>query len=117
MISVSNKKWSERKIDNKLVEKCSQDNNFPQFLSKIITTRNFNDDEIFTIKNQKKINIYNVFKYNKDFEDSANLIAKKINNKEKICIFGDYDVDGSCAVSLLVKFFESINHPFFFLHT
>ena len=37
-----------------------------------------------------------------------------INNAENICILGDYDVDGSAATSLFVRFFESINHPFFF---
>jgi single-stranded-DNA-specific exonuclease len=46
MISVSNKEWSERKLNTNLVNKLSQDNNFSQILSKLIISRNFNDEEI-----------------------------------------------------------------------
>ena len=45
-----------------------------------------------------------------------NLLLIAINNNEKICILGDYDVDGSAATSLFVKFLESINHPFFIIY-
>ena len=31
MISVSDKEWRERKLDNNLINKCSQDNNFPKY--------------------------------------------------------------------------------------
>ena len=37
-----------------------------------------------------------------------------INNKDKICILGDYDVDGSAATSLFVKFLKKIDHPYFY---
>ena len=56
----------------------------------------------------------NVFLNNKDFNQSIKLVVNSIKNKEKICILGDYDVDGSAATSLFVKFLESINHPFFY---
>ena len=49
MISVSNKEWSERKFDDNLVDKCSQDNNFSQILSKLVISRKFNQEEINTI--------------------------------------------------------------------
>ena len=112
MISVSNKKWSERKIEQNLIEKCSQDNNFSNILSKLIISRNFSKEEIFSIKNNIALN--NVFKFNKDFILSSDLLKESIIKKEKICILGDYDVDGSASTALLVKFFKSINHPFFF---
>ena len=37
-----------------------------------------------------------------------------MNNNENICILGDYDVDGSAATSLFIRFFDSIKHPFFY---
>ena len=46
--------------------------------------------------------------------ESIDLVANAINSKENICILGDYDVDGSAATSLFVRYFKSINHPFFF---
>ena len=39
MISVSNKEWSERKLDINLANKCSQDNNFSSILSKLLILR------------------------------------------------------------------------------
>ena len=114
MISVSNREWGERKFNENLVNKCSQDNNFSQILSKLIVTRKFNDDEIYTINNSKNVNFSNVFKFNEDFNKSIDLVVKNIKNKSKICILGDYDVDGSCATALLIKFLKSINQPIFF---
>ena len=114
MISVSNKEWSERKFSTNLVDKLSQDNNFSQILSKLIISRNFNDEEIHSIKHFKNINFSNVFKFNDDYKQSIDLVSKCIKNKEPICIFGDYDVDGSCSTALLLKFFKSINHPVYF---
>ena len=114
MISISNKEWSERKIDGNLANKLSQDNNFSQILSKLIVSRKFNNDEIYSINNFKNLNISNVFKFNKDYKKSVDLVLECINNKEIIYIFGDYDVDGSCSTALLFKFFKSINHPVHF---
>tara|TARA_B100001146_G_scaffold177991_1_gene159528 strand:- start:75 stop:1775 length:1701 start_codon:yes stop_codon:yes gene_type:complete len=114
MISVSNKEWSERKFSTNLVDKLSQDNNFSQILSKLIISRNFNDEEIHSIKHFKNINFSNVFKFNEDYKQSIDLVIKCVKNKEPICIFGDYDVDGSCSTALLLKFFKSINHPVYF---
>jgi len=114
MISVSNKEWSERKFSTNLVDKLSQDNNFSQILSKLIISRNFNDEEIHSIKHFKNINFSNVFKFNEDYKQSIDLVIKCVKNKEPICIFGDYDVDGSCSTALFLKFFKSINHPVYF---
>ena len=56
----------------------------------------------------------NVFLKNSDFEKSIKLVSNSIDNKENICILGDYDVDGSAATSLFIRFFDSIKHPFFY---
>jgi len=112
MISVSGKKWVQKKINQNLVDKLKQDFNFSDILSKLIISRKFEDDEIATIDTDLDLN--NVFLNNKDFNQSIKLVVNCINNYEKICILGDYDVDGSAATSLFVKFLESINHSFFF---
>ena len=112
MISISGKKWKE-KINNKnSVNKLKQDYNFTDILSNLIVSRNFDQTELISIDNNLYLN--NVFIKNSDFEKSIEIVVNSINNKEKICILGDYDVDGSVATSLLIRFFESINHPFFY---
>jgi len=112
MISVSGKKWEQKKINQKLVDKLKQDFNYSDILSRLIISRKFEDDEIATINTDLDLN--NVFLNNEDFNQSIKLVVNCINNNEKICILGDYDVDGSAATSLFVKFLESIKHSFFY---
>jgi single-stranded-DNA-specific exonuclease len=112
MISISGKKWEQKKIDQNLVEKLKQDFKFSDILSRLIISRKFNEDEITTINNHLDLN--NVFLNNADFNQSVDLLVNSIKNKEKICILGDYDVDGSAATSLFVMFLENIKHPFFY---
>jgi single-stranded-DNA-specific exonuclease len=112
MISVSGKKWEQKKINQNLVDKLKQDFNFNDILSRLIISRKFDKDEITTIDTDLDLN--NVFLNNKDFHQSIKLVVNCIKNNEKICILGDYDVDGSAATSLFVKFLESINHSFFY---
>ncbi|MDA9105184.1 single-stranded-DNA-specific exonuclease RecJ [Candidatus Pelagibacter sp.] len=112
MISVSGNKWEQKKINQNLVDKLKQDFNFSDILSRLIISRKFDDDEIATINTDLDLN--NVFLNNEDFNQSIKLVVNSINNNEKICILGDYDVDGSAATSLFVKFLESINHSFFY---
>jgi len=112
MISLSGKKWEQKKINQNLIDKLKQDYDFNDILSRLIISRKFDDDEITSIDTDLDLN--NVFLKNSDFNQSIKLVANSINNKEKICVLGDYDVDGSAATSLFVKFLESINHPFFY---
>ena len=112
MISVSGKNWEEKITNKNSVEKLKQDYNFSSILSKLIVLRKFDETELNSIDNHLGLN--NVFLKNNDFDKSIELVTNSIKNQEKICILGDYDVDGSAATSLFVRFFESIKHPFFY---
>ena len=112
MISISGKKWEEKLINKNLIEKLKQDYNFSNILSKLVVSRKFDETELNSIDNYLVLN--NVFFKNSDFKKSIELVTNSINEKENICILGDYDVDGSAATSLFVRFFESIKHPFFY---
>mgnify|MGYP000397798141 CR=1 FL=1 len=56
----------------------------------------------------------NNFSNNDDFIKATNFLVQSIKIKEKICILGDYDVDGAASTSLLVRFFNFINQPHFY---
>jgi len=112
MISVTGKKWEEKQVKKNSINKLKQDYNFTEILSRLIISRNFDINEIYLIEND--LELTNMFSNNADFKESIELLFKSIQNKENICILGDYDVDGSASTSLFVRFFKSINHPFFF---
>ena len=112
MISVSGKKWEEKKTNKNSIEKLKQDYNFSDILSKLVISKEFDTIELSSIDNNLDLN--NVFLKNNDFEESIKLVINSIKNNEKICILGDYDVDGSAATSLFIRFFENIKHPYFY---
>ena len=58
MISVSGKKWIERKVNKNLVEKIRQDFNFNEILSRLIISRNFDLDEINNINGKSGVLTY-----------------------------------------------------------
>jgi len=112
MISITGKKWEEIRTNKNAVDKIKQDHNFSDILSKLIISRNFDEDEMYSIEND--IEIKNIFLNTIDFNKSIELVVEIINKQECICILGDYDVDGSAATSLIARYLQGINHPFFF---
>ena len=112
MISVSGKNWKQKKTNKNLIEKLKQDYNFSNILAKLVSTRKFDQTELISIDNH--LDLKNIFFKNIDFDKSVELVTNSINNYERICVLGDYDVDGSAATSLFVRFLESLNYPFFY---
>ncbi|WP_435149718.1 single-stranded-DNA-specific exonuclease RecJ [Candidatus Pelagibacter bacterium nBUS_32] len=112
MISISGKKWVERKVNKNLIEKIKQDFNFKDILARLIVLRNYDITEINNINNSLKLT--NIFKNNSDFISASNILLNSINEKENICILGDYDVDGISATSLLIRYFKHIKQNFFY---
>ena len=112
MISVSGKNWKQKKINKNSIEKLKQDYNFSDILSRLAISRKFNETELSSINNS--FDLINPFLKNNDFEKSIELVIESIKKKENICILGDYDVDGSAATSLFIRFFQSIKQPFFY---
>ena len=112
MISVSKRNWQEIRINENIAKKTQQVNNFSNIISRLLVARKFEDEEIYSIKNY--IELSNKFHNNLDFINSSKLVEEAINKKERICILGDYDVDGSAATALFIKFFEKLKHPHFY---
>jgi single-stranded-DNA-specific exonuclease len=112
MISVSGKIWTEQKVNKNSVEKFKQDYGFGDIISRLIISRNYDASEVYGINNSQKL--INIFKNDKDFDKASSILVNAISNNENICILGDYVVDGTCATSLLVRYFNYINQKHFF---
>ena len=65
MISLSGKKWIEKKVNKNLIEKIKQDFNFNDILSKLIVLRNYDITEINNIDNN--LEFTNIFNNNSDY--------------------------------------------------
>lgn len=109
MTLTNKKKWTflpEPDYDQTL--KLSHETKIPVPLSKILIRRgidNAQDAKKFFIPELD--NLYDPFLM-KDMDKACKRIIDVISNKEKIMIFGDYDVDGTSGVSMLYCFLNSL---------
>ena len=112
MISVSGKHWEEINVNKRLIEKIKSEQNISELIAKLIISRNFDETEIYSIKNE--VDLLNPFLNNSDYFECFKTLEETILNKGKIQIIGDYDVDGIVSTSLFIKCFQLINYPYSF---
>ncbi len=112
MISVSGKYWEEEKFNERIIEKIKIEKNFNDLIARQILSKKFDNEEIYSIN--KQLDLTNPFFKNNDFIKGAELLDDTINNNKRICIIGDYDVDGCVSTSLIVKLLEITKSSFFY---
>ncbi len=101
-----NKRWEYYNSDEKIVEQISKKYNVERLLATILVNRGItDDDEIRKFLEPTRNDFHNPFLM-PDMEVAVNTIIKAIEEKEKILIYGDYDVDGITSISVLQKFLE-----------
>lgn len=81
--------------------------NINSLLAKIFAYKNYSQSQIELILSNRLI--YHDFSLFSEAEITLERIHEAIENKEKICIYGDYDCDGILATSILVDAFRQLN--------
>ena len=80
----------------------------PDILISLLNKRGIQTpNEIEQFLKPDMVNLYDPFLM-KDMDKSADRIRLAVENHESVLIYGDYDVDGVTAVSILVRFFRSL---------
>ena len=101
-----NKKWEFYECDEEKINEISNKFNISKLLAKIILNRGINkEDDIRIFLNPTRNDFYDPFLM-PDMEKTVLRIIKAINNKEKIIIYGDYDVDGITSITVLKQFLD-----------
>lgn len=101
-----NKKWEICKINEEDINKICEENNLSQLIGSILASKKiFSKDEIREFLNPTRDDFHDPFLM-PDMEKAVERILIAIQNKEKIIIYGDYDVDGITSVTVLKKFLE-----------
>ena len=98
------KKWEYYDVNEEKVKDISNKFNISKLLAKILVNREVTDDkQIQMFLNPTRNDFYNPFLL-PDMEIAVERIIKAINNKEKVIIYGDYDVDGITSTTVLKQF-------------
>ena len=104
-----NKKWVCNEADLKKVEEIKEKYNLTDLVANILVGRNIaeNDEKIKIFLNPTRNDFYDPFLL-PDMEKAVDRIIEAANNKEKVIIYGDYDVDGITSICVLKQFLKSI---------
>ena len=106
--SVSGKNWLIKKYNGETVSYLKNNFNLSEIISKLLSIRNIKIEEVNLFLNPKIKNLLPNPFILKDMEKSVNRTIKAILSKEKIGIFGDYDVDGATSTALLGNYFNKL---------
>lgn len=83
-----------------------QEYNINALLAKIFAYKNYTNKEIELMLSNRLI--YHDFSLFSEAQMTLERIEEAIKNKEKICIYGDYDCDGILATAILVDTFRQL---------
>lgn len=89
---------------------AKQLNNIDLPLAKILIQRGIDSfDKAKSFFRPSLENLYSPFLM-KDMDKAVDRLSKSISNNEKILIYGDYDVDGTTAIALLLTFLKKFSN-------
>ncbi len=101
--------WLVTKVDDATSKKLALDLKISIELSKILVSRGITDfssaEHYFRPKKQ---HFHNAFLM-KGMDISVLRLRSAVEENQNILIYGDYDVDGTCSVALMVRFLKKIN--------
>jgi len=113
--SVQGKDWVTKNYDKNFIEFISNEYQLDYLTSKLLSIKGFSKYEIESFLNPKiKKFLPNPYLF-KDCDKAVNIFFKHIQNKNNICIFGDYDVDGATSSGMMDLYLKKlkINHFIF----
>jgi single-stranded-DNA-specific exonuclease len=110
--SVSGKNWISKEFNSDEIQFFKTNFFLDEIVAKLISIRKIKKEEVkFFLEPQIKNILPNPYIL-KDMDKAVERAEKAILQKEKIGIFGDYDVDGATSTAILGKYFELLNIPF-----
>lgn len=102
-----NKKWQYIENDTIRANEIAKEFAINILTAQILANKNLSNEQIKKFLEPTRNSFYDPFLM-PDMEKAVDRIIKAIDNKEKIVIFGDYDVDGITSTTVLKKFLEEV---------
>lgn len=98
---MNNREWLVRETDKAVCERISAECRLLPLTAKILYNRGLTEkDEIDAFLDKDAMSLYDPFLL-KDMDKAVARINEAIENKQRICIYGDYDVDGVTSTVML----------------
>lgn len=101
-------KWEVKKYDENMIEKIKKKLNVSTLTAKFLIARNIEYKDMANFLYGKLENLRDPYLI-KDMEKLVERIIFAKENNEKVCIYGDYDVDGITSIVVFYKFLRELN--------
>ena len=111
-LSISGKKWILKKYNQEEISFLKENFFLDEINSKLLSIRKIKKEDIKSFLNPSIKNFLPNPNTLMDMEKATLRTSSSINKREKIGIFGDYDVDGATSTALLGKYFAELKIPF-----
>ena len=99
-----NKKWEVKISDDELTNKIANEFNISKLVARILANKGLKEsNEIEVFLNPSRSDFHDPFLM-PDMKIAVDRIIKAIETKEKVAIYGDYDVDGITSSTVLKRF-------------
>ena len=108
-LSISGKNWILKKYNEKDITFFKENFFLDQITSKLLSIRKIKRDDINSFLNPSIKNVLPNPSSLLDMKKATLRSAQTVEKKEKIGIFGDYDVDGAASTALLGNYFSELN--------
>jgi single-stranded-DNA-specific exonuclease len=102
------KRWELKEQDPRAAQQIAERHQLSPILSQILLNRNLTDPEFITRFLQPSLAHLPDPNEMKDMDRAVDRLVAALEKKEKITIYGDYDVDGTTATALLMDFFQAL---------
>lgn len=103
-----NKKWQIYETNEEEIKKLKSKYQLNELLATILVNRNIiKEDDIRLFLNPTRNDFYDPFLIT-DMEVAIERIVEAIEGKQKVTIYGDYDVDGITSITVLKSFLEDV---------
>lgn len=99
-----NKKWECYPKNEELAKQIAKKYQISEMIAEILINRKVDLDQIEQFLNPTRHDFHDPFLM-PDMEKAVSRILEAMEKKEKIVIYGDYDVDGITSITVLKKFF------------
>ena len=99
------KKWQIYEIEQERINKISEQHHINKLLASILVNRNIDEKQIESFLNPTRKSFHDPFLM-PDMKKAVDRILQAMQNKEKMIIYGDYDVDGITSITVLKSFLE-----------
>ena len=111
--SITGKEWILSNFNENLALEISQKLGIDIFLSKLLSIRKIRPENCQSYLNPKIKEFMPNPSVLKDMDLAVDSLFKAIKENKRICILGDYDVDGASSTAIIVRFLKNIYSNFF----